>query len=250
MAWQDFFYFSKGERRALIALIVLISIAWGFIVWLDHKPPMANPDPTEPVDSLLVKAKPSINPTDSVVQLSPTSTPSTTPLQAERKPLKQRVQAYRYPSSRTSNKFPEGTVVELNGADSLTLQKVPGIGPAFARRIVRYRDLLGGYHHIEQLLEVYGITPERFADLRPWFRVDSSAIVRRDLNTLSFKEMLRHPYLDYEQTKCLSNLIRRQGRITSWDEVRLLDEFPAESIQKLDLYFTFEKTDSTSLTRK
>ena len=47
-------------------------------------------------------------------------------------------------------------MVELNSADSTTLQLLHGIGPAFARRIVRYREKLGGFSNKEQLLEVYG----------------------------------------------------------------------------------------------
>ena len=44
------------------------------------------------------------------------------------------------PNDPRTQKFPAGTQVELNQADSLTLQKVPGIGPVFSRRIIKYRD--------------------------------------------------------------------------------------------------------------
>ena len=50
---------------------------------------------------------------------------------------------------------------------------------------------------------------------------------------------IRHPYIDFDQARALTNLIRRKGRISGWDEVRLLDEFPETAIQKLDAYFGF-----------
>ena len=76
-------------------------------------------------------------------------------------------------------KYPEGTIVELNGADTTTLKKIPGIGSSFARRITKYRELLGGFHHIEQLAEVYGIDEERYSRSRSTSRTYRSAVCRK-----------------------------------------------------------------------
>ena len=48
-------------------------------------------------------------------------------------------------------------VVEINTADSAELMRLNGIGASFSRRIVKYRNLLGGFISKEQLLEVYGM---------------------------------------------------------------------------------------------
>jgi competence ComEA-like helix-hairpin-helix protein len=66
------------------------------------------------------------------------------------------------------------TLIELNGADTTTLMQVQGIGPTFARRIVRYRALVGGFRSVEDLLKVYGMTPENFARIEPQVRVDTT----------------------------------------------------------------------------
>ena len=86
---------------------------------------------------------------------------------------KKRASRPRYPRV---EKYPAGTVVELNSADTTILKRVPGIGSAFARRIVNFRAALGGFHSVEQLSEVYGIDAERYRALRPWFAVDTAAI--------------------------------------------------------------------------
>ena len=54
---------------------------------------------------------------------------------------------------------------ELNRADTQQLISVYGIGPVFARRIIRYRELLGGFYRPDQLMEVYGFSLEQFEEL-------------------------------------------------------------------------------------
>lgn len=238
MGWRDLLYFSRGERRALCLLLAIVAGGWGLMVWMDHQSTNQPPAETGPQQVAPDDTIPTAVTTADTVITPQTDRRPTTPLRAERAPIDRRIREYRYPP-RESDKFPEGTIVDLNRADSLTLQRVPGIGPTFARRIVKYRELLGGFREVGQLREVYGITPERYAALSPWFRADTSLLVRRDLNQLSFKEMLRHPYIDFDQARALTNLIRRKGRISGWDEVRLLDEFPETAIQKLDAYFGF-----------
>ncbi len=91
--------------------------------------------------------------------------------------------------------------VELNGADSQQLVKLPGVGPVFASRIVKYRKMLGGFSTIAQLEEVYGFGRERLAKLEGLVCVDTALLVPLPINNADFKTVLRHPYLDYEQTK-------------------------------------------------
>ena len=71
-------------------------------------------------------------------------------------------------------KFPEGIRVELNTADTATLKKIPGIGSYYARRIVDYRNRLGGFVSVAQLKEM-GELPE---NIGRWFTVSPAYIVR------------------------------------------------------------------------
>jgi competence protein ComEA len=131
-------------------------------------------------------------------------------------------------------------VVELNRADSVDLIKVKGIGPTFAQRIIRQRDKLGGYVSKNQLLEVYGIDEERFAGMQDQLEVDASRIVPMNMNTTSFKELLSHPYLNYEQVK---SLVRYREKIGPFEDVRdiaLLENFSVEDVERLTPYLTVE----------
>lgn len=100
--------------------------------------------------------------------------------------------------------------IELNSTDSSNLIKVRGIGPVFARRILKYRNLVGGYHSISQLKEVYGIDQEKFEQIRSSFiRCDSNLIRHLNINEASFKELLKHPYISFDFTKYIVN---RRGK--------------------------------------
>ncbi len=94
-----------------------------------------------------------------------------------------------------------GPPIDLNSADSASLLPLPGIGPVLAGRIVKYRDLLGGYYRVDQLQEVYGLSNETLDRIRSRLKTDTAALRRIDLDTAGFRELLRHPYLDLEQVK-------------------------------------------------
>ncbi|HQQ95021.1 MAG TPA: helix-hairpin-helix domain-containing protein [Bacteroidia bacterium] len=91
--------------------------------------------------------------------------------------------------------------IELNTADSIQLLDIRGIGPVFAGRIIKYRNLLGGYVNSGQLAEVYGMKPEQLESIKSQIRVDSSAIRKLHLNSDEFKLINKHPYIDYDLCK-------------------------------------------------
>ena len=67
-------------------------------------------------------------------------------------------------------------LVDLNSADSITLLTLYGIGPSFARRIIKYRNLLGGFYNKSQLLEVYGFDQDKLDKIEDFCEVSSSGI--------------------------------------------------------------------------
>ncbi|MGB3869313.1 MAG: helix-hairpin-helix domain-containing protein [Flavobacteriales bacterium] len=95
--------------------------------------------------------------------------------------------------------------VEINGADSAALVAVRGIGPAFARSIIKYRDRLGGFASLDQLSEVYILKdkPEAVEMLREKLIVDPSLVKRIPLNTCTVDELGPHPYINWKVAKAL-----------------------------------------------
>ncbi|MBK9290073.1 MAG: helix-hairpin-helix domain-containing protein [Bacteroidetes bacterium] len=135
---------------------------------------------------------------------------------------------------------PSLTIVELNEADSVALAALPGSGPWTAHRIVRYRQSLGGYVEFEQLLEVKGIDSLKFAAMRPWLTLNSNNIRPLRINYLDFRELIRHPYLNFEQVKAIVNHRDRRGFIRNTEELRGMPQFESEDIARLQPYLKFD----------
>jgi competence ComEA-like helix-hairpin-helix protein len=88
------------------------------------------------------------------------------------------------------------SIIDINSADTLELEKLPGIGKTLARRITKYRNLLGGYYSVNQLKEVYGITDEYFSKFKSSIWADTSRINKINFSTASYADFLRHPYIE------------------------------------------------------
>ena len=133
-------------------------------------------------------------------------------------------------------KFPPGTTVDINIADTNMLKRVPGIGSHYARKIVDYRERLGGYVSVNQLDEIEGFPLQA----KRYLRIDSMARVQRiNLNSLGVNELRRHPYMNYYQARAIVDYHRTHGRLKSLMDLRLLRDFPPEVIQRLEPYVEF-----------
>ena len=133
-------------------------------------------------------------------------------------------------------KYPEGTMVNLNKADTTELKKIPGIGSAIARLIVSYRNQLGGFYDVEQLKEINLDA----AQLHAWFTVDEADIRKLAVNRLSVDRLRRHPYLSFYQAKALVEHRRKHGDLTSLKPFVLYEEFTEADLQRLSHYLSFD----------
>lgn len=259
MKWHDLFYFSKGERRALTLLLSLIAAAWLTLLWTERRPgetdgqavltPFDQPvSPIETVGDTVSSSPRGTLPTASA-QKTAKSYPKRKknrfgeangsqrePSIRDKKPGKSYASSFRSATA----KFPAGTIVELNSADTSLLKKVPGIGSSFARRIVKYRNLLGGFYTVAQLGEVYGIDEDRYRALAPWFRTETSLIRPLLINRIPADSLPYHPYLNKPQRRVLRQLRQQKGRIESWENLQLLEEFSETDRQRLTPYLSFE----------
>jgi competence protein ComEA len=129
---------------------------------------------------------------------------------------------------------------ELNAADSLQLIQIPGVGPWTSHRILQYRTILGGFHNKNQLYEVKGFDSLRFDQIVKHLVIDSLLIKKVQINKRTFKELLRHPYIDFSMTKTLINHREKRGFIKSIEELAKLEGFNDEIIEKLRPYVQFD----------
>ncbi len=129
------------------------------------------------------------------------------------------------------------TVLELNLADTASLQYIRGIGPVLAWRIVQYRQQLGGFVSVDQLAEVEGVPAESVA---PFFTVDTSLIRILNVNHASVKQLSKHPYILYEQAVQINDLRHRRG-INGEEDLLKQHIFSLEELERVRPYLSFEK---------
>jgi DNA uptake protein ComE-like DNA-binding protein len=135
----------------------------------------------------------------------------------------------------------EPDMVALNDADTFELMQLPGIGRVFAERILSYRDLLGGYSSALQLMEVYGMTEERFSQCSTFISVETQNLRKLSLNTADFTTLLRHPYLSRKQVQTL--MAFRQYTDSSITYQGLMEHHVLDSanLKRLLPYLSFDK---------
>jgi competence protein ComEA len=117
----------------------------------------------------------------------------------------------------------EQVFIELNSTDSASLLALPGIGPSYAGRIIKYRNKLGGFLQKEQLLEVNGMDSARFNLFCQQVTTDTALIRKIDINTVTFKDLLKHPYFEYYLVKAIFN---KKDELKHYDSIGQLRSIP------------------------
>jgi len=240
--WKDFFHFSRRERQAILLLIVLLAgIFLGKFIFSSSQPDSITE--LEPViqEEALPKASP-----DSFKSESRSSQKYYKPPQTNTE--KKRTyyqQEEKTPERPPQKQFPkveklaEGTIIELNTADSSLLKKIPGIGSSFAKRIISYKNILGGYHRVEQLQEVYGMYEELYEQIVPYIEINPNEISRIAINSSSLDKLRAHPYLNFYQAKAIIEMRKKKGKLEKVEELKLLEEFSEEDIARVLPYLEF-----------
>jgi len=131
--------------------------------------------------------------------------------------------------------------IELNSADTAVLQKLRGIGPGWAKAIVAYRQKLGGFVSVNQLLEIKNFPPETLAKIEKNIFVDASKIQKIEVNRANVEFMKKHPYLDFYKAKALYELRLNKRTLKSIEELKVLPEFTGEDLQKIAPYLDFKE---------
>ena len=132
-------------------------------------------------------------------------------------------------------KLSVGEHIALNTADTTTLKRVPGIGSGYARAIINYRNRLGGYVDVNQLLDIKGIPPEALQ----YIVLGNIDVKKLDVNHLSLNQLKQHPYLNFYQARALVESRRLHGPLRSAADLRLISDFTEADIKRLIPYLQF-----------
>ena len=134
-------------------------------------------------------------------------------------------------------KYAPGTVIDLNAADTSMLMKIPGIASYRASKIVEYRQRLGGFRTKEQVMEACRM-PDEVLD---WFTVQPVPLERLEVNHLSLKRLMHHPYISFYQAQAIIEYRKKYGPLHSPQELLKLQDFTPEAIERVQDYLDFRE---------
>jgi competence ComEA-like helix-hairpin-helix protein len=225
MNWKAYFFFTKGERRGVIALLIVASLFLLIRVLLANKLE----------DSSVAYAEESSISSINIAENSVVGNAEDKFEDAGNRTFKR--------SSRPTRKSEKtDEIVEINSADTTTFKKLRGIGSGYARMIVNYREKLGGFYSSKQLLEVYKFPTETYEKIKNQLSVDTTLIRKINVNTATVKELKQHPYISYYQALSIveNRDLAPEMRYNCLYDMVVDEDLKEEDILRVAPYLMFE----------
>lgn len=123
----------------------------------------------------------------------------------------------------------QSVTLELNAADADQFMSLRGIGPAYSKRIINFRNALGGFLKVEQLKEVYGFPDSTYQQLKDMFTINSSLVRKINLNIADENTLGRHPYIG---KKLAAAIIKQRNDIGQFSDLEQLRQVPLINEEK------------------
>ena len=127
-------------------------------------------------------------------------------------------------------------IVELNQADSLQLISINGVGPFYAKQILKYRKELGGFRNYDQLTEIWGLENLEIQKLKQQTSIDTLHIRKVNVNAIELEQLKLHPYLNYKQAKMILNYRKQHGDFKQVKDIRKIKPISPELFRKIAPY--------------
>lgn len=130
-------------------------------------------------------------------------------------------------------------VLDINLATKVDLMKVVGIGDAISDRIIKQKDLLGGFVSMDQMSEIWGLSPEVIYDLNKYFVIKSNPNIKKiNINSASIKELGQFYFFRYPISKNIVSYRSMNGDIKI-EDLTNIKGFPLDKIKIIALYLEF-----------
>jgi len=127
-------------------------------------------------------------------------------------------------------------IIELNQADSLELISIKGIGPFYAKQILKYRNDLGGFYSYNQFSEIWGLEKLDIEKFKLQTLIDTLYISKINVNTIELEQLKVHPYLNYKQAKMIVNYRIQHGDFRQVKDIQKIRPISPEIFRKIAPY--------------
>lgn len=133
--------------------------------------------------------------------------------------------------------LPSNVKININEADSNALEALKGIGMGTAKRIVKYRDRLGGFISLEQIKEVWGMDSASYESLLKQVYTDAT-IHKININYADVSELAKHPYIGYSIAKLIVNYRLQHGKYNELKDLFNIHVMNEKIFSKIEPYIS------------
>ena len=130
--------------------------------------------------------------------------------------------------------------IDINLADTTAYIALPGIGSKLSKRIIAFREKLGGFYSIDQVGETYLLPDSTFQKLKAYLLTGNTSVRKININTASVDEMKNHPYLRYNLANAIFQYRQQHGNFNSTDEIKKILIVTDEAYLKVLPYLTVQ----------
>ena len=137
--------------------------------------------------------------------------------------------------------YPATLRFDLNIVDTTMLKKIKGIGPVLSKRIIKYREALGGFYSVEQLLEVYHLPPSVVDEIRNYahLELDEYPLHKLNLNQLDYTSLASHPYISYNLAKTIVAFRDQHGPFLHLEDLKKIHLVDDSTYLRVSPYLDF-----------
>ncbi|TDO96507.1 ComEA family DNA-binding protein [Flavobacterium sp. 245] len=130
--------------------------------------------------------------------------------------------------------------MDINQASQEDLIKIYGIGEALSLRILKQKEILGGFVSMEQMNDIWGLSPEVIAELNSHFKITIPRDLKKiAINDASLKELSQFPYFKYALAKQIITYRSMNGNFNNIEDLIKIKDFPVEKAKIISLYLEF-----------
>jgi len=130
--------------------------------------------------------------------------------------------------------------IEINEASADEWRKLRGIGRVYSERIVRFRDALGGFSHIDQVADTYGLPDSTFQAIRPKLNLGKGVFRKIPLNSASAGQLAGHPYLSKRQAAAIFAYRQHHGPFAAVEDINKTMVLSPDNYEKIRPYLSLE----------
>ena len=143
--------------------------------------------------------------------------------------------------NKAQNKKISQDLININTADTTLLKTINGIGSVYSKRIIKYRNNLGGFHSVEQLKEVYGIDEDLYNSIKSRITV-SGELEKLKINHLDKKALARHYYIDWTLANHIVSFRSQHGLYQNGETLKKIKTLNDSIYEKIVPYLDFDLT--------